>query len=96
MIHMMTTTAQAKLTAKIDSQTTAQLLSHHRYLTNMPTREYEHHILMVQIADTIVERLDLQDAIDAFLDEDEEWDGDYNELMMIAIVRTGQDAEVAR
>lgn len=86
----MARTAEQKLTAKIKSQTTAQLLSHHGYLRNLPedNKGPEHRLLAAMIADEIEDRLDLGDAVHQVFDADDDLDC-YHEAILRAIVLKG-------
>ena len=91
------TTARTKLDAKIESQTTAQLLAHHAAIDAMTADEItpEHRLVSALMADVITGRLGLDDEIDAIFEEAdaaEDFTLTYHEAILRAMVRTGQDA----
>ena len=88
------TAARRKLDAKIESQTTAQLLAHHAAIDAMPREEVqpEHRLVSALMADVITARLGLDDEIDAIFEEAdaaEDFTITYHEAILRAIVRTG-------
>jgi hypothetical protein len=89
--------ARRKLDAKIESQTTAQLLAHHAAIDAMPADEIttEHRLVSALMADVITARLGLDDAIDAAFeaaDAREDYTVTYHEAILQAMVLTGRDA----
>lgn len=87
-------TARQKLTAKIESQTTRQLLAHHAAIDKMPSKDEAARLTSALIGQEIALRLDLDEALTAIynLDDSEHfWTGTAHEALLAAIVATGQD-----
>lgn len=87
-------TARQKLTAKIEGQTTRQLLAHHGAIDKMADKDEATRLVSALIGEEISLRLDLDEALTTIynLDDAENfWTGTHHEALLAAIVATGQD-----
>ncbi|GAB7004423.1 hypothetical protein JCM18899A_18960 [Nocardioides sp. AN3] len=80
---------EARMIDMTEAKSSAVLLAAHAELTSRATLDAAERLTLATIADVLTARHDLDDAIDAFFDADDNFEATYHEALLYAMAVKG-------